>query len=75
MRTNQREESGWMPRCPGAWMVLPLTERDKQGAVWGGLGSSKDMRLETQIEFQVPVPCQRAAQPQKATDPLTSNDR
>ena len=50
-------------------MVLPLTERDQQGAVWGGLGSSKEMRLETQVEFQVPVPRQRAAQPQKALTP------
>ena len=33
------------------------------------MGSSKEMRLEMQVEFQVPVPRQRAAQPQKALTP------
>ena len=55
-------------------MVLLLTERDWQGAVWGGLGPSGEMRLEMQVEFQLSLPCQRAVQPQEATDPLTSND-
>lgn len=51
-----------------------LTETDQQGAGWEGLGSSKEMRLETQVEFQAPLPCQGQSS-QKATDPLTSNER
>ena len=41
-----------------------LTETDQQGAGWEGLGSSKEMRLETQVEFQAPLPCQRAVRPE-----------
>ncbi|CAM9360342.1 unnamed protein product, partial [Rangifer tarandus platyrhynchus] len=51
-----------------------LTETDQQGAGWEGLGSSKEMRSETQVEFQEPLPCQGAVRPE-ATDPLTSNEQ